>query len=299
MVSLQSRHRQPGFRVLGVWRILYRSRSTRAALPPGEIDDAQVPAGLTLKVAARVEAFGAALAAAGSPVRAMSQKAYLKSDLEFFGTDLPTIHAMARAFKRASRDLSRGDLLDLVGALWQTRQHELHLTGIGLLDLYRDRLLADDIGFVERLLRRSKTWAYVDWLSTKVAGSIVERYPESRTVLRRWAVDENFWVRRASLLALHDALRAGQGDWDLFVELASPMVEEREFFIRKAIGWILREVSKKRPELSYAFLKEHIDRVSGITLREGVKYLPPDQRVELMQAFQTKPMSVRNTSSSQ
>jgi len=56
------------------------------------------------------------------------------------------------------------------------------------------------------------------------------------------------------------------------------MLEEREFFIRKAIGWVLREVSKKRPALSFGFLREHRDRVSRLTLQEGAKYLSPARR---------------------
>jgi 3-methyladenine DNA glycosylase AlkD len=59
------------------------------------------------------------------------------------------------------------------------------------------------------------------------------------------------------------------------------MLDEREFFIRKAIGWVLREVSKKRPELAYAFLKEHRDRVSRLSLLEGAKYLPSAERKSL------------------
>jgi 3-methyladenine DNA glycosylase AlkD len=63
------------------------------------------------------------------------------------------------------------------------------------------------------------------------------------------------------------------------------MVGDTEFFIRKAIGWVLRGTSKKRPELAYEFLLEHIDRVSGLTLREGSKYLPAEQRKELMERY--------------
>ena len=146
---------------------------------------------------------------------------------------------------------------------------------------------------MEDLLRRSHTWDHVDWLSTKVAGAIVERHPETKAALRRWAADDYFWVRRASLLALLDPLRAGRGDFELFAELASPMVGEREFFIRKAIGWVLREVSKKRPTLAYGFLRQHIDRVSGLTLREGAKYLPAEQRQELMAAYEARARKVQ------
>jgi 3-methyladenine DNA glycosylase AlkD len=52
------------------------------------------------------------------------------------------------------------------------------------------------------------------------------------------------------------------------------MLHEREFFIRKAIGWVLREVSKKRPSLVQEFLREHGERASGLTMREATKYLP-------------------------
>ncbi len=238
-----------------------------------------------MDVQAQVEAFSSAFQAGGWPERARSEKAYLKSELDFFGADLPTIRGAAKAFRRANPELTHEALLGLVDALWHTSLHELRMVGIGLLEQYPDRLGAEDMVFVEQLLRRAATWAYVDWLSTKVAGSIVEEHAETTATLRRWAGDDYFWVRRASLLALHDALRAGRGNFELFAELAAPMVDEREFFIRKAIGWVLREVSKKRPALSYGFIKEHIDRISGLTLREGSKYLPADQREELLARY--------------
>ena len=100
------------------------------------------------------------------------------------------------------------------------------------------------------------------------------RAPDAPPRLRTWARDRDFWVRRTALLAQLRALRHGGGDFALFAEIAAPMLEEREFFIRKAIGWVLREVSKKRPELVRDFLAEHGARASGLTRREASKYLP-------------------------
>jgi 3-methyladenine DNA glycosylase AlkD len=134
---------------------------------------------------------------------------------------------------------------------------------------------------VEDLLRHSSTWDHVDWLSTKVVGALVQRFDLAQQVLPEWASDGSFWIRRAALLGQVDALRAGGGDFELFARLAVPMLGEREFFIRKAIGWVLREVSKKRPALVHGFLAEHAGRVSALTLREGSKYLPADQQAEL------------------
>jgi 3-methyladenine DNA glycosylase AlkD len=121
----------------------------------------------------------------------------------------------------------------------------------------------------------------VDWIAPKVIGDVIARDPRARKRLAVWAKDDDFWVRRTALLAEHDALRAGGGDFALWSRLAAAMLEEPEFFIRKAIGWVLREVSKKRPELTYQFLLKHRDRVARLSLQEGAKYLPAPERKAL------------------
>jgi len=90
------------------------------------------------------------------------------------------------------------------------------------------------------------------------------------------------------MLSLLTELRNGEGAFDLFAQFASQMIEEKEFFIRKAIGWVLREVSKKRPELTFSFLKEHIDLVSGLTLREGSRRLPQKQQDKLLMQYKQR-----------
>jgi len=116
------------------------------------------------------------------------------------------------------------------------------------------------------------------------AREIVESHPEldhdrlAALVRALWKEPE--YELRALGVALPE-LRAGRGDFALFARFAARMVDERQFFIRKAIGWVLRDVSRKRPELAFGFLAEHIDRVSGLTLREGAKYLTEAQRQEL------------------
>jgi 3-methyladenine DNA glycosylase AlkD len=132
------------------------------------------------------------------------------------------------------------------------------------------------------MLRTSFTWAYVDPLAADVVGSLVERYPSVRAVLEAWGRDPDFWIQRSALLALLVPLRRGAGDFALFEKIAAPLLTEREFFIRKAIGWVLRETSKKRPDLVRDFLVRHRDRASGLTVREGAKYLAEDDRTALL-----------------
>ena len=101
---------------------------------------------------------------------------------------------------------------------------------------------------IERMLRTARTWALVDTLAEHVMGGLVERYPELTATLDRWAGDDDFWLRRSAMLALLRPLRRGDGDFDRFSRYADRMLEEKEFFIRKAIGWILRDTAKRQAQ---------------------------------------------------
>jgi len=222
------------------------------------------------------------LRAVGDEERAVGAKAYLKSDLDFLGVAAKPLRAVARAFLADHSEIDRDALLRLVQALWQRPVFDLKAVAVALLERRSNVLASSDMELVEYLLRSSHTWALVDWLCTKVAAPVVEREPEmTAAVLKRWSRDEDFWIRRASMLAQLPALRAGAGDFELFASFASGMVGEKEFFIRKAIGWVLRDLSKKRPNIAFDFLLYHVNEVSGLTLREGSKYLSEEQRETL------------------
>lgn len=217
----------------------------------------------------------------GTAERAVGEKAYLKSPLQFHGVTIPDIRRVCAAFGREHPGLGREELHALVDGLFATDYHDLRSAGVCLLEMKRGLLEMEDLPRLLDLVRRSPNWAHVDWLATKVIGPIISGAVDRGPILRAWAKDGDMWVRRTALLAQHDALRAGGGDFALFAEIAASMLGEREFFIRKAIGWVLREVSKKRPELAYGFLRDHRAEVSGLTLREGAKHLPSTMRAEL------------------
>jgi 3-methyladenine DNA glycosylase AlkD len=85
-------------------------------------------------------------------------------------------------------------------------------------------------------------------------------------------------------LTLLKPLREGGGDWNRFARYADAMVDEREFFIRKAIGWVLRDVARTRPELVYDWLLPRATRASGVTVREALKRLPAPLAAEIVAA---------------
>ncbi len=233
---------------------------------------------------AEAGAIEASLRALGTPQRAVSEKAYLKSDLEFTGTPVPAIRATVRSWCRARPDLTRTQLIAVTGALWARPVHESRMAALELLDANTGLLQPGDAALVERMLRTSRTWALVDGMAANVMGKLTERHPELTAYLDRWARDDDFWLRRSAMLALLGPLRRGEGDFDRFSRYADQMLEEKEFFIRKAIGWILRDTGKRRPELVAAWLEPRAHRASGVTMREAVKPLPPDVRERLLAA---------------
>ncbi len=165
-------------------------------------------------------------------------------------TDLDRSHALADAFQRALR-------------------------AVALLATYRERLGPRDLPVLERILRESRTWALVDALAVHCVGHLAERYSPVRSALPRWGRDPDFWIRRSALLAHLVALREGRGDLAAFGRLADPLLDDREFFLRKAIGWVLRDAGKRDPAGVVRWLLPRAARAAPLTVREAVKHLPP------------------------
>jgi 3-methyladenine DNA glycosylase AlkD len=224
----------------------------------------------------------AGLRQAGEFDRAAAEKRYLKSDLEFLGC---TLGEMRRLAKEIAKDdqLEHDDLLALVQELWSKPVFERRMTAVVLLELHGSELVATDLPMIETLIRESKTWALVDGLAGDVVSKIALRH-RIKQRLDRWSVDDDFWIRRSSLLAELRPLKAG-APFQPFADRADAMLDETEFFIRKAIGWVLREMSKKRPQEVYEWIAPRTHRASGVTMREVVKYLDAREAARLMRAY--------------
>jgi 3-methyladenine DNA glycosylase AlkD len=234
------------------------------------------------------------LRAAGTPERAEGEKAYLKSPLDFLGV---TVWQIRRVVKDRVRDPSHDELVALVEELWDSPIFDRKMAAVFALEAFPSLVGPDDLPLLEKLIRDSGTWALVDGLAGDVMAALFVRHPEALPQLDAWAADDDFWVRRSALLALRGALKNG-APLDQFARYADAMLDEKEFFIRKAIGWVLREVGKQRPDEVYEWLAPRTDRVSGVTIREAVKYLKPEQRDALMIAYRDKVRAVSDRGTS-
>ncbi|GAA2741938.1 DNA alkylation repair protein [Kitasatospora cinereorecta] len=217
----------------------------------------------------------AALPALGSPERAERERAYLRSELDHLGVPVPALRQALLTWYRGLGPVDRERVLALAARLWGDPVHEHRWAAVELLRTASDRLEARDLAVVERMVRAAGTWALVDTLAVHVAGVLKLADPAAADpVVDRWVADDDFWVRRSALLALIAGIRRGTPDLDRVDRYGAATLEEREFFVRKALGWMLRELSTRDPSYVAAWVAEHRERMSGVTLREAVRRLP-------------------------
>ncbi|CAN5909156.1 DNA alkylation repair protein [soil metagenome] len=224
----------------------------------------------------------------GTTRRAEGERQYLKSSLTHVGVTMPQIRRTVRAFVDDHPQLTVADHVALTGPLWSRGIYELRQVAVQLLERPAVALDVEVLGTVQRLVHDAHTWALVDPLAVKVIGEIARHDARVWDRLNAWAIDDDMWVRRSALLAHLPTLRVDRRVFPQFAGYADSMLAEREFFIRKAIGWVLREVGKRDPQPVTAWLEPRTARVSGVTIREAVKYLPEADRDRLLTAYRER-----------
>jgi 3-methyladenine DNA glycosylase AlkD len=121
------------------------------------------------------------------------------------------------------------------------------------------------------------TWSLTDPLCVVCLGTLLIRDPKKiERALRDWRKNENFWRRRATVLPyLHLSKKSFYEDeyLDRIIDAMKPHIDDKEFFVGKAVGWVLRELSKREPEAVRTFLHEHRDTATKLVIREGSKKL--------------------------
>lgn len=218
------------------------------------------------------------------PGRAEGERRYLKSTLQHLGVPMPALRATTRDVLREQADLDTACRLRLVILLWERGIHELRRVAVLLLEDAADDLDADALDLVEALVRDARTWALVDPLAIGVVGRIALHDDRVWRRIDEWIADDDLWVRRTALLAHIPALRLDRTRFGRFADHADALLDDTGFLIRKAIGWVLREVARREPAVVTAWLEPRAARASGVTLREAVRYLPADDRERLLAA---------------
>ena len=208
--------------------------------------------------------------AVSNPEKASAMEAYMKNHFRFLGIPKP-IRAVETKKLFSLYGKPTLEILDqLVPMLWELPIREYHYFAMECLFQQRKHFRESDIYLFESLMNVHSWWDSIDFISPNLAGSLCQKYPHLLiTTCQRWNMDDHFWIRRASLII---QLRYKQHPHsELLFDMIRPLMHEKEFFIRKAIGWALRQYSKYNPKAVAGFIQKQ--KLSPLSVKEGSKYL--------------------------
>jgi 3-methyladenine DNA glycosylase AlkD len=204
--------------------------------------------------------------------RAQEMAAYMKSSIPFYGVPKPERLPIIRAFKKEFVPESFAQYESNVLALWDLPHREEKYLALNYAEMFPQFITVPALPLYERLVREGAWWDYVDPIASHLVGKVLlDLEKEVRPLVNGFVGDEDFWIRRTALLSHlgHKERTSSKHLFDYCLKLA----HEKEFFVRKAIGWSLREYSKSCPELVREFLLRHSEKLSPLSFKEGAKYL--------------------------
>jgi 3-methyladenine DNA glycosylase AlkD len=227
-------------------------------------------------VAMCLPAIEAALRAQADAQQAVPMKAYMLGQFEFLGIRAgPRREALKEALQGLPKFTGVADeLLALAHAFWQLPEREFRYTAIDLLAKQYKRLDVGDLPRILQLVQTDPWWDTVDGLAGVVGDVLLRakvRQPDVQRHMDDCLVHPHLWVRRVAML--HQLGWRDQTDQARLFHYALTLAPETDFFIRKAIGWALRDHARTQPQAVKTFLIEHTAQLPSLTRREAGKHL--------------------------
>lgn len=208
-----------------------------------------------------------------NPERAKGAQAYMKSEMPFIGVPMPILRAICKRIFRehpvASAEEWRAEVLDL----WRNAKcREERYAAVELAAFHRRMQTMDALPVYEEMIVTGAWWDYVDIIAAHDVGGLLRAHPrEMKPIMRAWSRDADLWKRRTSILCqltFKDAT-----DLELLYDCIAPSLASKEFFLRKAIGWALRQYAKFDPKEVRRYVTEHEAALSSLSKREALKNL--------------------------
>jgi 3-methyladenine DNA glycosylase AlkD len=221
------------------------------------------------------------LAAHANPSQAGPMQAYMKSALPFLGIAAPLRRQLTLQVVKAQQLTTTAALSQAMLQLWRSarfREERYAASELARLGAHKQLLNLDLLPVFEEMIVSSAWWDHCDEISGNSIQSLLQAWPaQMKPVLRHWAKGDDLWLRRTAMLCQRGIKLKDGFDAVLLYDCLLPSVGDgkfaKEFFIRKGMGWALRERSYAAPEEVQAFCDEYAHQLSPLTVREALKVL--------------------------
>ncbi len=213
-----------------------------------------------------------ALAARGDPEAATSMAAYMKTEMPFHGVKKAGRTTVLRKLVAEFPLATHGQYVATVTALWEQPHREEKYLAVAWARHWSRWITPTSLPLYERLIVEGAWWDLVDDVAANLVGTVLlEERVQVRPVLEEWVDDGHLWRRRTAIIS--QLTHKQETDEEMLFTFSLRRAHEDEFFIRKAIGWALRQYARVAPDAVHAFVLDHRDAWSGLTLREATKHL--------------------------
>jgi 3-methyladenine DNA glycosylase AlkD len=201
---------------------------------------------------------------------AESMKKYMKDHFPFLGIKKPQRSELEKQFFQSTGLLKEPFNQEFIRELWAKDEREYQYTGLVYMEKSLKKLEKADLPFMEELITMKSWWDTVDAIAPKPVGEIAKKFPEVvAEPIDGWATHNYLWLRRAALL--FQLKYKGNTNEEKLYQYIHLNADSKEFFIQKAIGWVLREYSKTNSASVKLFIEG--TQLAPLSVREGSKYL--------------------------
>ncbi|MFZ1750164.1 MAG: DNA alkylation repair protein [Saprospiraceae bacterium] len=203
--------------------------------------------------------------------KALGMKAYMKGQFEYFGISAPLRKAYVKTFKKKHTLTLDEHLICLIYKLWSDPHRECQYIAMDILSLFSNSLNATHIPLLEALVTNKSWWDTVDLIACNMVGKVFLHDLTCRDqYIYTWIESQNMWLNRTAIIFQLKHKEAT--DWDIIRDAIITHEQSKEFFIRKAQGWALRQYSRIAPIKVIDFVESH-PALSGLTKREATRLI--------------------------
>jgi 3-methyladenine DNA glycosylase AlkD len=199
----------------------------------------------------------------------------MKSTMPYYGVRMPDVRAICKQAFAEHPLASRNEWQTAVLELWRKakfREERYVAMELAAQRRYAEYRTPAVLPLFEEMIVTGAWWDHVDE-AAHLVGQMLRAHPkEMRRVMRAWSADENLWKRRVSIICQISFKK--DTDLDLLYANIEPNLADRDFFIRKAIGWALRAYAWTDPAEVARYVREHESQLSGLSRREALKNIP-------------------------
>ncbi|MBN1597628.1 MAG: DNA alkylation repair protein [Bacteroidales bacterium] len=208
--------------------------------------------------------------ASGNTDRAAWSMKYLKNQFTCLGIEAKIFRGIIKDFFKNNVSPAETGIDTCALYLWNLPEREFQYAAIEILMKFKKLLKKEDIQLLEYMITSKSWWDTVDGIAAWLCGTYFNKYPEQiKSVTNSWVKSDNMWLQRSALL--FQLKYKKETNTDLLARYIELLIDSKEFFIRKAIGWVLREYSKTDPSWVAGFVENH--ELSGLSRREATKYI--------------------------